>query len=137
MKVSELRGHLKKLVEVSEDLPKLDEALARFDDMSLMEFSKFVSNATWPLARKAKPKAPALSEDDLVRRLKSLTSDGGRFDEEMDRLKADTTCTKKHLQAVFNALIDPEVQLPAKLTKPEMVERIKRERRRDANFASS
>lgn|SRR3990167_269917 len=137
MKVSELRGHLKKLVEVSEDLPKLDEALARFDDMSLVEFSKFVSNATWPLAGKTKPKATELSEEDLVRRLAALTSDGASFDEAMDRLKSDKGCTKKHLQVIFNRLIDPEVQLQAKLTKLEMIERIKRERRRDANFASS
>lgn len=141
MKVSELRGKINTFASGDHALMRLSQSLEKFDDMPLDDFfsflaSKRVQKTSAPRkARRAKPAAVAVS--DLVERLRGLKTDPEAFDAEIDAIGTNRSFTKKKLQSLYSSVFDTKSNLPDKLTKPEMIARIKRQRRRDANFASA
>ncbi|WP_348763672.1 hypothetical protein [Hyphomonas atlantica] len=127
MKITELIGKINTLEISTADAEALEKALKRFGAMSILEFSAFLK----------KQKLPSAAKDyaSLTRKLKELKAEPSKFDAELNALARKVT--KQDLQAIFKELFETRSTLPAKLTKPEMLERIKRQRRRDANFASA
>lgn len=144
MKVSELRGLINQLESKSVDTSGLNEALKKFDDMELSIFSGLLKKV--PATRiKSKPKSkvsakkgqPIGSVIDLANRMIGLKSDPEKFDAEIEKLGKKRSFTKTDMQKLFAQIFETKSSLPTKLTKPEMVARFKRQRRRDANFASA
>ena len=112
----------------------LIEALQKFSDMSILEFSAFLKSK-----RRSRPKAATNPADHyrVSEKLKELKGQPKLFEAELEPLKKDRSFTKKDLQTLYLALFDTKSSLPSSLTKPQMIERIKRQRRREANFASA
>ncbi|MEO0549974.1 MAG: hypothetical protein AAFZ91_08635 [Pseudomonadota bacterium] len=142
MKVSELRGLINTLETKSHDFSVLDEALKKFDDMELSLFSNLLKKVPAPKVH-AKPKrVPKTavtdnSSTDVANKLMRLKSDPEKFEAEIDRLGSRRSFTKQDMQKLFSEIFSTKSRLPSKLTKPEMVARFKRQRRRDSNFASA
>ena len=141
MKIIEFRGLLKTTLTDAAESTALSDALVRFDDMSIIEFASFLnarksSGKSSGAAKEASEKA-GVDLAALAVRLKTLSAKPDQFDAEIDDLASSQSVTKAALQKLYGELFENKSPLPASLTKLEMIERIKRQRRRDANFASA
>lgn len=130
MMVSDFRIAIREILS-EPDSSLLEEALRRFDDMDIAKFSKFLNGRKLP-----KP-ANDDTKPDYVSLFHSLLSDPLKFEEEIEKLGKKRSFTKSDLQDLFGQLFDTKYKLPSNITKTEMVKRFKRQRRRDANFASA
>lgn len=127
MKVIEFRRNVNEIFGHSEDAEALNRALQRFDDMLLSQFTEFLKGVN----------SPELSALHMAQTLRPLVSEPQKFEAKLDSLAESRNCTKAVLQSLFQTLFDTDVKLPPKLKKEEMVERIKRKRRRIANFEAA
>lgn len=141
MKVSEIRGKINQLSNGDRAISSLSEALKRFDDMPLEDFLSFLRSRKVPQSRNKDSKKVATTttsvSEEAFAKIKSLMSNADAFEAELDRVAKNRAFTKKKLQQLYVSIFDTKSYLPDKLTKPEMIARIKRQRRRDANFASA
>ena len=142
MKITEFRTLLNTTLTDATEASALSDALARFDDMSIFEFASFLNarkitgKSSGP-EKKAASKQPSVDLVTLANTLKSLKAKPDQFDAEIDKIASAKSVTKAAVQRLYEELFENKSPLPASLTKPEMIERIKRQRRRDANFASA
>ena len=141
MKVSELRSKINQVSKGDEALLELSKALMGFDSMHLDDFFSMLKSRKSPV-RAPKPRARSSSGaiasiEETILRLKSLKIDAEAFEAELDRIGKPRSFTKKMLQQLYGSIFETRSSLPDKLSKSEMIARIKRQRRRDANFASA
>lgn len=141
MKVSELRGKINQVSNGDQALLELSEALSRFDSMRMNDFFLLLKSSKTsvrsPKRRSQATGTTSTSIDEAVSRLRSLKTDAEAFEAELDRVGKTRSFTKKKLQLLYDSIFDSKSNLPDKLSKSEMIARIKRQRRRDANFASA
>lgn len=130
MTVSDLRSAIREILS-EPDSSLLDEALRRFDEMDIAKFSKFLNSRNLP--------KPANDDDtsDYAMKFRKLLNSPQEFEQEIEKLGKKRSFKKTDLQELFVAIFDSKARLPSKLTKAEMIARFKRQRRRDANFASA
>lgn len=141
MKITEFRVLLKTTLTDATEADALSDALARFDDMSIFEFASFLNarkiTGKSSSGQKATSKKPSVDLVTLANTLRMLKTKPDQFDAEMDKIASTKSISKAAVQRLYDELFENKSPLPASLTKPEMIERIKRQRRRDANFASA
>lgn len=142
MKVSELRVEINHFSNGDDALSELSEVLERFDSMSLDEFFTFLKSKKIPANSKRTRSrgvsaGTAASIEEAILRLSSLKVDANAFEAELDKIGKPRSFTKKKLQRLYSSIFETKSYLPDTLSKTEMIDRIKRQRRRDANFASA
>ncbi len=124
MKVSHLRSNLKRLNLSDSDRTRLDAALKRLDSLTIEQLCVAIE----------KIKAPAISVNEVAASLRALVGKRDAFEAALDELSNKKACTKPVLQQLYKSVFDTTSPLPSKMTKAEMIERMKRQRRRQANF---
>jgi len=127
MKTSEFTGYLKAQSNPNEDVQKFIGALERFNQLPL-------SLVTDKLA---KMKVPKVDPSAVVDELKSLFRNSLAFEQRIQEMQRDRDYTKAVFMTVFKSLF-PSMRPPvASIKKADLVDRIRRERRRAENLATA
>lgn len=127
MKTSEFTEYLKAQSPPNEDVQKFIGALERFNQLPL-------SLVTDKLA---KMKVPKVDPSAVVDELKSLFRNSLAFEQRIQEMQRDRDYTKAVFMTVFKSLF-PSMRPPAaSMKKADLVDRIRRERRRAENLATA
>lgn len=127
MKTREFTDYLKAQSNPNEDVQKFIGALERFNQLPL-------SLVTDKLA---KMKVPKVDPSAVVNELKSLFRNSLAFEQRIQEMQRDRDYTKAVFMTVFKSLF-PSMRPPAaSIKKADLVDRIRRERRRAENLATA
>lgn len=127
MKTSEFTEYLKAQSTPNGDVQKFIGALERFNQLPL-------SLVTDKLA---KMKVPKVDPSAVVDELKSLFRNSLAFEQRIQEMQRDRDYTKAVFMTVFKSLF-PSMRPPAaSIKKADLVDRIRRERRRAENLATA
>lgn len=127
MKTSEFTDYLKAQSNPNDDVQKFIGALERFNQLPL-------SLVTDKLA---KMKVPKVDPSAVVNELKSLFRNSLAFEQRIQEMQRDRDYTKAVFMTVFKSLF-PSMRPPAaSIKKADLVDRIRRERRRAENLATA
>lgn len=127
MKVSQLRNELKGFLKNSSELSELDTALARLDNMPIVELAKKLKSIP----------APMIALDKIADELKRQIGDAKEFDEKLETLVQPRAFNKTMVVELYDLVFSSRSKLNSKMTKKQMVEKFKAQHRREVNFRTA
>lgn len=127
MKLNEIADILRRLPAGDEDMSRFIRLLEKFGDTPVSTFTEKAS-------RMRMPKVNAI---DAANSLKPYIDSSVRFEETISKMEADKDYTKPVFISIFKTLF-PESKPPTEsLNRAKLIERIRRERRRQENQATA
>lgn len=127
MKTSEFTDYIKAHSNPDEDVQKFIAALEKFNQLPLSLVTDKLS----------KMKVPKVDPCAVVDELKSLFRNSLAFEQRIQEMQRDRDYTKAVFLTVFQSLF-PSIRPPAaSIKKADLVDRIRRERRRAENLATA